>query len=70
VRVLTNSALGHCLRVRRDHRLARRTSFIDDDISAHEVLAVESLDSAARFFIVVDFNETEPARLSRELVSY
>jgi hypothetical protein len=44
--------------------------FIDYHVAAHEILAVEGLDNAGRFFIVVDFNEGEPARLSRELVCY
>jgi hypothetical protein len=41
-----------------------RPGFIDYDVAAHEVLAVEGLDNAGRFFIVVDFNEAEPTRLS------
>ena len=44
--------------------------FIDYHIAAHEILAVEGLDNAGRFFIVVDFNESEPTRLTRELVSH
>jgi len=38
--------------------------FIDCDIAAHEILAVEGLDNAGRFFIVVDFDEGKPTRLS------
>jgi hypothetical protein len=38
--------------------------FIDYHFAAHEVLAVEGLDNAGRFVIVVDFNEAEPTRLS------
>jgi hypothetical protein len=41
-----------------------RPGFIDYHIAAHEILAVKGLDSAGRFFIVVDFNEGEPTRLS------
>jgi hypothetical protein len=41
-----------------------RAGFIDYHIAAHEILAVEGLDNAGRFFIVVDFNEGEPTRLS------
>ena len=41
-----------------------RAGFIDHDLAAHEVLAVEGLDNAGCFFIVVDFNEAEPTRLS------
>jgi len=47
-----------------------RAGFIDYHIAAHEILAVEGLDNAGRFFIVVDFNESEPTRLTRELVSH
>jgi hypothetical protein len=48
----------------------RRASFVHHDVAAHEILAVESLDRAIGFLIVVHFNETEPARLARELVSH
>ena len=41
-----------------------RPRFIDYHIAAHEILAVEGLDNAGRFFIVADFNEGEPTRLS------
>ena len=44
--------------------------FVHDDVASHEILAVEGLDNAGRFFIVVDFNESEPTRLTRELVSH
>jgi hypothetical protein len=44
--------------------------FIDYHVAAHEILAVEGLDNAGRFFIVVDFNEGEPTWLTRELVSH
>jgi hypothetical protein len=44
--------------------------FIDYHIAAHEILAIEGLDNAGRFFIVVDFNEGEPTRLARELVRH
>jgi hypothetical protein len=38
--------------------------FIDYHFAAHEILAIEGLDNAGRFFIVVDFNEGEPTGLS------
>ena len=47
-----------------------RAGFIDYHIAAHEILAVEGLDNAGRFFIVVDFNETEPTRLSSVAVRH
>jgi hypothetical protein len=45
-------------------------SFVYNDVSAHEILAVEGLDNAGRFFIVVDFNEGEPTRLSSVAVRH
>ena len=45
-----------------------RAGFIDYHIAAHEILAVEGLDNAGRFFIVIDFNEAETTRLSSFLV--
>jgi len=48
----------------------RWSSFINSEITAHEVLAVESLDGASSFFIVVDFYEAKPTSLSRELVRH
>jgi len=47
-----------------------RAGFVDNDIAAHKILAVETLYGTARFFIVVDFNEAEPARLSRKLIRH
>ena len=44
--------------------------FIDYNFAAHEILAVEGLDNAGRFFIVVDFNEAEPTRLSTVAVRH
>jgi hypothetical protein len=41
-----------------------RTRLVYDDIAAHEILAVEGLDNAGRFFIVIDFNEGETTGLS------
>jgi hypothetical protein len=42
--------------------------FIDYHIAAHEILAVEGLDYAGRFFVVIDFNEAETTRLSSFVV--
>jgi hypothetical protein len=38
--------------------------FIDYHIAAHEILAVEGLDNASSFLIVVDFHESEPTGLA------
>ncbi len=47
-----------------------RPGFIDYNIAAHEILAVEGLDNAGRFFIIVDFKEAEPTRLSSVAVRH
>jgi hypothetical protein len=41
--------------------LLLRTCFIHDQIAATEILAVQRVDRAIRFFVVVDFDESEPA---------
>jgi hypothetical protein len=40
-----------------------RTRLVYDDVASHEILAVEGLDNAGRFFIVADFNESEATGL-------
>jgi transcriptional regulator with XRE-family HTH domain len=44
--------------------------FIDYHIAAHKVLAVQRLNGAASFLVVVDFNEAKATRLARELVRH
>lgn len=46
-----------------------RTGFIDHQIAAAEVLAVQGIDGAVGFFVIGDFNEGKAARLSRETVA-
>src|SRR6201987_5453467 len=41
--------------------VAWRASFVDDYVAAHEVLAVESLNGALGFLVVIDFDKPEPA---------
>jgi len=49
---------------------ARRTSFIDDDVAAHEVMPVQALDGALGFFVAVDFHKSESTRLPRKTVAH
>jgi len=46
-----------------------RTRFIDDDVAAHQVLAIERLHRASGLFIVGHFDETKTPKLSGGLVS-
>jgi small neutral amino acid transporter SnatA (MarC family) len=49
---------------------ARRPRFIDHDIAAHKILAVQSLNGALSFLIAIDLDESEAARLAREAVAH
>jgi hypothetical protein len=49
---------------------AGRPGFIDYDIAAHEIVAVESLNRALSFLVAVDLDKPEPARLPRETVAH
>lgn len=49
---------------------AGRTRFVHDDVSAIEIVAIQSLHGAVGFFVVVNLNEPEPARLTRETVAH
>ena len=46
-----------------------RTCFVDDNVAAHEILAVERLHRASGLFVVRDFDETKAPELSGCLVS-
>ena len=50
--------------------LTRRTSFIDDNVAAHEIVAIQSLDGALGLVIAIDLDKTEPARLPRKTVAH
>jgi hypothetical protein len=43
--------------------LPRRTSFVDHNVAAHEILAIQTLNGAVGFFVVIDLDKSEPARL-------
>lgn len=49
--------------------LLLRTCFIDDEVTAAEVLAVHGIDSAVGFFVIGDFDESETARLTSEAIA-
>jgi hypothetical protein len=41
----------------------RRPGFIDDNVAAHEIVAVQSLDGALGFLVAIDLDKSEPAWL-------
>ena len=43
--------------------LTRGPGFIDDNIAAHEIVAVQSLDGALGFLVAIDLDKSEPAWL-------
>jgi hypothetical protein len=49
--------------------LLLRTSFVDNEITAAEVLAVHGIDGAIRFLVVGDFDESKTARLTCETIA-
>jgi hypothetical protein len=49
---------------------ARRTGLVYDHASAHEVVAIESLNRAAGIVVAIYFDESESARLTREAVAH
>jgi hypothetical protein len=46
-----------------------RARFVHHEIPAPEILTVQGSDSAIRFFIIVNFDESEAARLTREPIA-
>jgi hypothetical protein len=49
--------------------LGLRPSFVYDQVPSAKVLPVEGVDRAIRFFVVVNFNESEPARLPSKAIA-
>jgi hypothetical protein len=43
--------------------LTWRPSFVDDNIAAHEIMAVQSLDGTLGFLVAIDFDKSESAWL-------
>jgi hypothetical protein len=50
--------------------LSRGSRFVHHDIPPHEVVAIQRLDRALGFFVAIDFDKAEAARLTRETVAY
>jgi hypothetical protein len=50
--------------------LSRWPRFIDHNIPAHEIVAIQPLNGALGFFIAIDFDKPEPAWLARETVAH
>ena len=50
--------------------LTRWTRFVDDDIAAHEIMAVQSLNGALGFLVAIDLDKSEPAWLPRKTVAH
>ena len=44
--------------------LTRRTSFIDYNVAAHEIVTVQSLNGALGFLVAIYFDKSEPAWLA------
>jgi hypothetical protein len=49
--------------------IARRTRFVHNDATPFELLAVQRLNGALSFFIILNFDKAEAARLARETVA-
>jgi hypothetical protein len=43
--------------------LTRRPGFVDNNVAAHEIVAVQSLDGALGFLVAIDLDKSEPAWL-------
>jgi hypothetical protein len=50
--------------------LTRRPRFVDDNIAAHEIVAVQSLDGTFGFLVTIDFDESESSWLPRKTVAH
>jgi hypothetical protein len=59
----TATASRSCSTATTTSAFTRRTSFVDDDIAAHKIVAVQPLDGALGFLIAIDLDKSEPAWL-------
>ena len=48
----------------------RGPGFVDDNVAAHEIVAVQTLDGALGFLVAIDLDKSEPAWLPRETVAH
>jgi hypothetical protein len=49
---------------------SRRPGFVDDNVTTHKVVAVQSLDGALGFLVAIDLDKSEPAWLPRKTVAH
>ena len=47
-----------------------RPCFVDHNVAAHEIVAVQSLHGAVSFLVVIDFDKSEAAWLTRKTVAH
>src|SRR6266436_1196730 len=48
----------------------RWASFVDDNIAAHEIMSVQTLNGAFGFLVAIDLDKPEPAWLPRKTVAH
>ena len=48
----------------------RGTGFVDDNVAAHEIMAVQTLNGAVGFFVTLDLDKPEPAWLPRKTITH
>jgi hypothetical protein len=48
----------------------RGSSFVDDNIAAHEIVSVQTLNGALGFLVAVNLDKPESARLPRKTVAH
>ena len=48
----------------------RWASFVDDNIAAHEIMSVQTLNGALGFLVAIDLDKPEPAWLPRKTVAH
>jgi hypothetical protein len=50
--------------------LSRWPGFVYDDIAAHKIVAIQTLNGALGLVVAIDFDKPEPAWLARETVAH
>src|SRR5882672_743824 len=48
---------------------SRRPGFVDNNVAAHEIVAVQSLDGTLGFLVAIDLDKSKPTWLPRETVA-
>jgi hypothetical protein len=49
---------------------SRRPRLINNNVTTHEIVAVQTLNGALGFFVAIDLHESEPPRLPRKTVAH